>query len=304
MTEQINQQEYKSGFITIIGRPNVGKSTFLNRVIGQKIAIMSDKPQTTRNKVQGVLTGDDAQLIFIDTPGIHKPKHKLGDFMVKVATNTLKEVDLVLFMVNGTEGLGRGDEFIIDKLKDIRTPVFLVINKIDQLHPDELLPIIEQYKALYPFEQIVPISALEGNNIERLLGQIKEHMPEGPQYYPADQVTDHPERFIVSELIREKALHLTREEIPHSIAVVIDKMEQDNEIVHVMATVIVERDSQKGIVIGKQGKMLKEIGQRARVDIENLLGSKVFLELWVKVQKDWRNKSAHLRDYGFREDEY
>lgn len=301
-----NQQGYKSGFISIIGRPNVGKSTFLNRVVGQKIAIMSDKPQTTRNKVQGVLTQEDSQLIFIDTPGIHKPKHRLGDFMMKVAQNTLKEVDLVLFMVNAEEGFGRGEEFIIEKLQSVRTPVFLIINKIDLIHPDKLLNIIEGYKEKYAFKEIVPISALEGNNVERLLEAIKAYLPEGPQYYPADQVTDHPERFIVSELIREKALHLTREEIPHSLAVLIEKMErkQENDTVHVMATIIVERDSQKGIVIGKQGSMLKEIGKRARLDIENLLGTKVFLELWVKVQKDWRNRASHLRDYGFRDDEY
>lgn len=299
-------QGHKSGFISIIGRPNVGKSTFLNRVIGQKIAIMSDKPQTTRNKVQGVLTTDDAQFIFIDTPGIHKPKHKLGDFMMKVAQNTLKEVDVILFMVNAEEGYGRGEEFILEKFQSVRTPIFLVINKIDKIHPDKLMTLIESYKEKYEFSEIIPISALEGNNVETLLEQIKTYIPEGPQYYPADQVTDHPERFIVSELIREKALHLTREEIPHSLAVLIDKMERrdDKDVVHVMATIIVERDSQKGIVIGKQGKMLKEIGQRARLDIENLLGSKVFLELWVKVQKDWRNKMSQLRDFGFREDEY
>jgi GTP-binding protein Era len=297
---------YKSGFISIIGRPNVGKSTFLNRVIGQKIAIMSDKAQTTRNKIQGVLTVNDAQMIFIDTPGIHKPKHKLGDFMMKVAVNTLKEVDLILFMVNAEEGFGRGEEFILEKFQSVNTPIFLVINKIDQIHPDNLLPIIESYKEKYDFKEIVPISALEGNNVERLLDQIKSFLPEGPQYYPADQVTDHPERFIITELIREKALHLTREEIPHSLAVVLDKMErrEDKDIINVMATVIVERDSQKGIIIGKQGGMLKEIGKRARADIENLLGSKVYLELWVKVQKDWRNKMSQLRDYGFNEDEY
>ncbi|MBD7935815.1 MULTISPECIES: GTPase Era [Cytobacillus] len=301
-----NQQGHQSGFISIIGRPNVGKSTLLNRVIGQKIAIMSDKPQTTRNKVQGVLTTNDAQYIFIDTPGIHKPKHKLGDFMMKVAQNTLKEVDAIIFMVNAEEGFGRGEEFIIEKFQSVKTPVFLVINKIDKIHPDALLSVIDSYKEKYNFCEIVPISALEGNNVDRLLEQLKEYLPEGPQYYPADQVTDHPERFIISELIREKALHLTREEIPHSLAVVIDKIERQDkkDIIHVMATIIVERDSQKGIVIGKQGKMLKEIGQRARVDIENLMGSKVFLELWVKVQKDWRNKMTQLRDFGFREDEY
>ena len=299
-------ESHKSGFISIIGRPNVGKSTFLNRVIGQKIAIMSDKPQTTRNKVQGVLTLEDSQLIFIDTPGIHKPKHRLGDFMMKVAQNTLKGVDLILFMVNAQEGYGRGEEFIIEKLQNVKTPVFLVINKIDLIHPDQLLEFIESYKEKFNFAEIVPISALEGNNIEKLLEQIKEKLPEGPQFYPADQVTDHPERFIVSELIREKALHLTREEIPHSLAVMIEKMERkpEKDIVHVMATIIVERDSQKGIVIGKQGSMLKEIGKRARLDIETLLGTKVFLELWVKVQKDWRNKASQLRDFGFRDDEY
>ncbi|KAA9026346.1 GTPase Era [Niallia endozanthoxylica] len=306
MNKEIKQPVFKSGFISIIGRPNVGKSTFINRVIGQKIAIMSDKPQTTRNKVQGVLTTSDTQYIFIDTPGIHKPKHKLGDFMMKVAQNTLKEVDLILFMVNAEEGFGRGEEFIIEKFQSVKTPIFLIINKIDRIHPDKLLTVIETYKEKYPFAEIIPISALEGNNVETLLEQVKTYLPEGPMYYPADQVTDHPERFIVAELIREKALHLTREEIPHSLAVVIEKMErkQNQDLVHVMATIIVERDSQKGIVIGKQGKMLKEIGKRARVDIENLLGTKVFLELWVKVQKDWRNKASQLRDYGFREDEY
>ncbi len=297
---------YKSGFVSIIGRPNVGKSTFLNRVIGQKIAIMSDKPQTTRNKIQGVYTQDDAQIVFIDTPGIHKPKHKLGDFMMKVAQNTLKEVDLVLFMINAKEGLGKGDEFIIEKLKETSTPVYLVINKIDEVHPDDLLPLMETYKSLYPFKEIVPISALQGNNVEVLLEQIKKFLPEGPQYYPADQVTDHPERFIVAELIREKVLHLTREEVPHSIAVAIDSMKkrENKDMVDIQATIVVERDSQKGIVIGKQGKVLKEVGQKARVDIEALLGSKVFLELWVKVQKDWRNKQSQLRDFGFNEDEY
>lgn len=306
MNRNEENKVFKSGFISIIGRPNVGKSTFLNRVIGQKIAIMSDKPQTTRNKVQGVLTTDDAQMIFIDTPGIHKPKNKLGDFMMKIAVNSLKEVDLILFMVNAEEGFGRGEEFILEKLSGIKTPVFLVINKIDLISPDMLLTIIDTYKEKYDFAEIIPISAIEGNNVERLLEQIQMRLDEGPQFYPADQVTDHPERFIVSELIREKALHLTREEVPHSLAVMIDKMEsrKGKEMIDVMATIIVERDSQKGIIIGKQGNMLKEIGMRAREDIEKLLGSKVYLELWVKVQKDWRNKAFHLRDYGFTEEEY
>ncbi|MEK3954018.1 GTP-binding protein Era [Psychrobacillus psychrotolerans] len=303
-----NNENYKSGFISIIGRPNVGKSTFLNRVIGQKIAIMSDKPQTTRNKVQGVLTLENSQMIFIDTPGIHIPKHKLGDFMLKVAKNTLREVDVIIFMVNAVEPRGKIDEYIMEMLENNETPVFLVINKIDQVHPEKLVDIIESYTKKYNFAEVLPISALQGNNVEKLLETIQSYLPQGPQYYPADQVTDHPERFIISELIREKVLHLTREEIPHSIAVVIDKIkkEEDTEkdMIRVSATIIVERDSQKGIVIGKKGALLKEVGTRARKDIEMLLGTNVYLELWVKVQKDWRNKSAHLKDYGFRDDEY
>ncbi|OIJ22138.1 GTPase Era [Anaerobacillus alkalidiazotrophicus] len=302
----MDNTSYKSGFVSIIGRPNVGKSTLLNNVIGQKIAIMSDKPQTTRNKVQGVYTDNHAQIVFIDTPGIHKPKHKLGDFMMKVAYQTLREVDLILFVVDAKEGFGGGDQFIIDQLQNVRTPVFLVINKIDLIHPDQLLQFIDQYRKKYNFTEVIPISALQGNNVSTLKEQIIEHLDEGPQYYPADQVTDHPERFIVSELIREKVLHLTREEIPHSIAVGIEQMKQreNGNTVYIGATIVVERSSQKGIIIGKQGAMLREIGKRARTDIEALLGSKIFLELWVKVQKDWRNKPGFLRDFGFREDEY
>ena len=296
---------FKSGFVAIIGRPNVGKSTFMNRVLGQKVAIMSDKAQTTRNKVQGVLTTDDAQIIFIDTPGIHKPKHVLGDYMMKVAKNTLREVDAILFMVNVEESIGRGDEFIIEMLKNSKTPVFLVMNKIDLIHPDELITEVEKYKDLLPFAEIVPISALQGNNVDKLVELISGYLPPGPMYYPKDQISDHPEHFIVAELIREKALHLTSQEIPHAIGVNVEKMlRQDDDKVHVEATIYVERDSQKGIVIGKQGKMLKEIGIRARQDIERLLGSKVYLELWVKVQKDWRNKPNFIRQIGYREDEY
>jgi GTP-binding protein Era len=301
-----NQKGFKSGFVSIIGRPNVGKSTLLNHVIGQKIAIMSDKPQTTRNKIQGVYTNNQAQIVFIDTPGIHKPKHKLGDFMMKVAQNTLREVDLVLYVVDATEAFGSGEEFIIERLKGTNTPVFLVINKIDKIQPDALLGVIETYRTKHDFKEVIPISALQGNNISTLMEQITEYLDEGPQYYPSDQVTDHPERFVVSELIREKVLHLTREEIPHSVAVNVEQMKkrENNDTVYIGATIIVERTSQKGIIIGKQGSMLKEVGKRARGDIEALLGSKVFLELWVKVQKDWRNKAAHLRDFGFRDDEY
>lgn len=303
---QPTNESFKSGFISIIGRPNVGKSTFLNHVVGQKIAIMSDKPQTTRNKIQGVVTSKDAQLIFIDTPGIHKPKHKLGDFMMKTARNTLKEVDVILFMVNADEPIGRGDRFIMEWLGKTETPVFLVINKIDLIHPDQLLEMITTYTAEYDFAEIVPISALNGNNIERLMDTLKRYVPEGPKYYPDDQVTDHPERFIIAEMIREKVLHVTREEVPHSIAVIIEKIERDEKrnLVDIQAVIIVERDSQKGIVIGKRGALLKEIGTQARRDIEMLLGSKVYLELWVIVQRDWRNKPGQLREFGFREDEY
>lgn len=300
------KEGFKSGFVSIIGRPNVGKSTFLNRVIGQKIAIMSDKPQTTRNKIQGVYTTDDVQTIFIDTPGIHKPKHKLGDFMMKVATNALREVDAILFMINVTEPKGKGDEFIIEKLKDLDTPIILVMNKVDLIHPNDIPPIIESYQNELNFAAVVPISALQGNNVEPLLQEISKILPEGPMYYPADQITDHPERFIISEMIREKVLQKTRDEVPHSIAVAIDqiKTREDGDMVDIHATILIERDSQKGIIIGKRGALLKEIGSEARTDIEMLLGTKVYLNLWVKVQKDWRNKAGQLRELGFRDDEY
>ncbi|WP_290748822.1 GTPase Era [Exiguobacterium sp. UBA3968] len=300
------KEGFKSGFVSIIGRPNVGKSTFLNRVIGQKIAIMSDKPQTTRNKIQGVYTTEDVQTIFIDTPGIHKPKHKLGDFMMKVATNALREVDAILFMVNVTELKGKGDDFIIEKLKELDTPIILVMNKVDLIHPNDIPPIIESYKNELEFAAVVPISALQGNNVGPLLEEIAKILPEGPMYYPADQVTDHPERFIISEMIREKVLQKTRDEVPHSIAVAIDqiKTRENGNMVDVHATILIERDSQKGIIIGKRGALLKEIGSEARTDIEMLLGTKVYLNLWVKVQKDWRNKAGQLRELGFRDDEY
>lgn len=296
---------HKSGFVAIVGRPNVGKSTLLNRVVGQKIAIMSDKAQTTRNKIQGVYTTDDAQLIFIDTPGIHKPKHRLGDFMVETAYSALREVDVTLFMISADQKRGKGDDFIIERLRQSQTPVFLVINKIDKVHPDALLAIIEDYSSQMDFAEIVPISATEGNNFETLMKLLIDEMPEGPQYFPEDQITDHPEYFIVSELVREKVLLLTRDEVPHSVTVVVDSMKRDhNDKVHIQATIIVERDSQKGIIIGKGGKMLKQIGTKARLDIEHLLDDKVFLELWVKVQKDWRDKQTFLTDYGYRKDEY
>lgn len=298
-------KQFKSGFVAIVGRPNVGKSTFMNYVLGQKIAIMSDKAQTTRNKIQGVYTNQESQIVFLDTPGIHKPKHELGNFMVESAYSALKEVDAVLFMVNAAEKRGPGDDFIIEKLKKIKTPVFLVLNKIDLISPDELLERVESYQETIPFAGIIPISVLQGNNVQELMTTLTNHLPEGPQYYPSDQITDHPEYFVVSELIREKILHLTKEEIPHSVAVTVDKMQKDEfDKVHVYANIIVERPTQKGIIIGKGGKLLKEIGVRARKDIEQLLGNKVYLELWVKVEKDWRKKKSHLQDFGYRTTDY
>ena len=298
-------KQFKSGFVAIVGRPNVGKSTFMNYVLGQKIAIMSDTAQTTRNKIQGIYTNQDCQIVFLDTPGIHKPKHELGNFMVESAYSALKEVDAVLFMVNAAEKRGPGDDFIIEKLKKIKTPVFLVLNKIDLISPDELLDRVESYQETIPFAGIIPISVLQGNNVQELMTTLTNHLPEGPQYYPSDQITDHPEYFVVSELIREKILHLTKEEIPHSVAVTVDKMQKDEfDKVHVYANIIVERPTQKGIIIGKGGKLLKEIGVRARKDIEQLLGNKVYLELWVKVEKDWRKKKSHLQDFGYRTTDY
>ena len=296
---------FKSGFVAIVGRPNVGKSTFMNYVLGQKIAIMSDKAQTTRNKIQGVYTKDDAQIVFLDTPGIHKPKHELGEFMVKSAYSALKEVDAVLFMVNVSEKRGPGDDFIIEKLKGIKTPIFLVLNKIDLVTPEVLLERVESYKDALDFAGVFPISVLQGNNVNELMEGLINALPEGPQYYPADQITDHPEYFVVSELIREKILQLTQEEIPHSVAVTVDKMQKDEfDKVHVYGNIIVERKSQKGTIIGKGGRLLKEIGTRARRDIQQLLGNKVYLELWVKVEKDWRKRKSNLQEYGYRDTDY
>lgn len=295
---------FKSGFVALIGRPNVGKSTLLNHVLGQKVAIMSDKPQTTRNKIRGVYTTETEQIIFLDTPGIHKPKSRLGDWMVQTAREAFSEVDIILFLVDAKEGMGPGDRFIMEQLKEARTPVFLVVNKIDQVHPDHLLPLIDGYRKVFPFKEVVPISALKGNNTSTLLNLIREELSEGPAYYPSDYVTDHPERFIVGELVREKVLHLTREEVPHSVAVVVEEMHPEEEgRVYVRATIYTERPSQKGILIGKQGSMLKEVGRQAREEIQRLLGSRVYLDLWVKVKKDWRNEKFMLRQFGYHEEE-
>ena len=297
-------KKHRSGFVTLVGRPNVGKSTLLNNIIGQKVSIISDKIQTTRTLVQGILSDEDSQIIFIDTPGIHKPKHRLGDYMVDVSLQTLADVDIVLFMVNAVEGYGKGDQFILDKLNKIDKPIFLIINKVDQIHPDALFPIIEQYKDTCKFEEIIPISALNGNNVEKLLELLKEHLIVGPKYFDENQVTDKTDRFIISELIREKVLTYTEEEVPHSINVIIEEVTRnDQDKLQVQASIIVERESQKGILIGKKGSMLKKIGQSARRDIEQFLDEKIFLDLWIKVKKDWRNKPSLLTQYGFYVDE-
>ncbi|SDI33952.1 GTPase Era [Natribacillus halophilus] len=295
---------HRSGFVALIGRPNAGKSTFLNQVLGQKIAIMSDKPQTTRNKIQAVHTEADGQIIFVDTPGIHKPKHQLGEFMVNTALETLSEVDLIMLFIDVSEPFGRGEQFILDALRSVQTPVFLIMNKIDKIHPDRILERIEEYRHYHTFAEIFPISAVRNQNVDPLMSHIYEYLPEGPQYYPEDEITDHPERFIMAELIREKVLWHTRDEIPHSIAVIIDDVrEEEQRKTYVQATVVVERQSQKGIIIGRNGAMLKTIGQQARTDIRTLLGTDVYLDLWVKVQKDWRNKARFLEEQGYSDKE-
>lgn len=296
----MNKENYKSGFVAVIGRPNVGKSTLMNNLIGQKIAIMSDKPQTTRNKIMGVLTLEDAQILFIDTPGIHKPKHKLGEYMVKEAEGSLREVDVILFVVDVTAEMGPGERYILDNLANVRTPVILAVNKIDRIEKAKLFPIIEKYTSQFKFAAVVPISAIDHTNFDGLIGEIKNYLESGPQYYPEDMITDQPERLVIAELIREKVLHLTKEEIPHAILVDIEEITtRSNDDLYVRAVIYVERDSQKGIVIGAGGRLLKDIGRMARADIESLLGSKVYLDLWVKVKKDWRNRANVLKSFGF-----
>ena len=294
---------FKSGFVSIVGRPNVGKSTLMNNVVGEKIAIMSDKPQTTRNTIQAVYTDEEAQVVFLDTPGIHKPKNKLGEFMVKSAIDAFKNVDLVLFVVDESKKIGPGDRKIIDDLKNIKTPVVLVLNKIDQLSEEELFDLMKMYNAEGVFEQIVPISALKGRNINELLKVIKSHLEEGPQYFPDYMITDQPERVLVSELIREKVLHYIHDEVPHGVAVEIERMKsrKDKEIVDISAVIYCERDSHKGIIIGKNGRKLKGIGKSARADIELLLGSQANLQLWVKVKENWRNLQNYVSNFGYTE---
>jgi GTP-binding protein Era len=295
------KKEFKSGFVTLVGRPNVGKSTLMNQLIGQKIAITSNKPQTTRNRIQTVLTKEEGQIIFIDTPGIHTPNHKLGEYMVQTAEKTLKEVDVILWLVEPDKYIGKGDRYILNQLEKVKTPVILIINKMDTLPREELLEVISVYKDAYEFKEIIPISALNGENTESLEDVLFKYLPEGPQFFPEDMITDQPERQLVAELIREKALRLLSQEIPHGIAVVIDRMKErkDGRIIDIDATIICEKESHKRIIIGKQGSMLKKIGSLSREEIEGLLGTKVFMQLWIKIKKDWRDSDFLLQNFGF-----
>ena len=290
---------YRSGFVTLIGRPNVGKSTLMNRLIGQKIAITSDKPQTTRNRIQTVYTSDEGQIVFVDTPGIHKAKNKLGNYMVHVAERTLSEVDVILWLVEPSNFIGAGEQHIIEQLKKVRTPVILVINKVDTVKREALLPYIDTYRKRMEFQEIVPVSALTGENTDTLLSCIMKYLPYGPAFYDEDTVTDQPMRQIVAELIREKALRLLEEEIPHGIAVSIEQMQYRKNICDIEATIVCERESHKGIIIGKGGSMLKKIGSTARPDIEDLLEQQVNLQLWVKVKKDWRDSDFLMKNFGY-----
>lgn len=290
---------YKSGFVTLIGRPNVGKSTLMNRLIGQKIAITSDKPQTTRNRIQTVYTSEEGQIVFVDTPGIHKAKNKLGDYMVNVAERTLSEVDVILWLVEPSNFIGAGERHIMEQLQKTRTPVILVINKADTVKREEILPYIDNYRKQMDFQEIVPVSALKGDNTDTLVSCIMKYLPYGPAFYDEDTVTDQPMRQIVAELVREKALRLLGDEIPHGVAVSIESMKEKGKICHIEATIVCERESHKGIIIGKSGQMLKKIGSTARPEIENLLEMQVNLQLWVKVKKDWRDSDFLLKNFGY-----
>lgn len=291
---------FKSGFVAVVGRPNVGKSTLINHIIKQKVTIVSDKAQTTRNKILCIHTDDQCQIVFLDTPGIHKPKHKLGEFMDETAYASLKDIDAVLFLISGNEKKGPGDMFVLDKIRGTKVPVFLLINKVDLMTKEDIAAKILEYSKLYDFDQIIPISAKTGMNVDAVLDELRKLLPEGPKYFPDDMITDQPERLLVAEIIREKLLLSLRDEVPHSIAVYTEEMKQrSKDKVYIRATVFVERDSQKRIVIGKNGSILKTVGQQARQEIENLLGSSVFLDIWVKVKQDWRDKAAILSELGY-----
>lgn len=294
----------KSGFVALIGRPNAGKSTLLNQILDRKIAIVSDKPQTTRTRITGILNYGDAQIIYLDTPGIHKPKHKLGEFMVDVAESTLFDVDVIYYLVDTTKEFGKGEVYILEQLKQAGVPVFLLLNKVDLLTPEKLLPLLQEWQERGDFAEIFPLSALKGDNVTTLVEKTIDYFEEGPQYYPEDAVTDQPKEIVMAELIREKILLLTHDEVPHSIAVVIEEIKRPpKEKLQISAAIYVERQSQKGIIIGKQGSMLKKIGEMARKDIEYLLGEKIYLQLWVKVNEDWRNKKSILKTMGYENDD-
>lgn len=296
-------KNFKSGFVALIGRPNVGKSTLMNQIIGQKIAITSKKPQTTRNKIQTVYTCDKGQIVFLDTPGIHKAKNKLGEYMVGAAEKTIGEVDVVCWLVEPTTYIGAGEQHIIERLKKVKAPIILVINKVDTIKKEEILPVIDCYRKELDFQEIIPVSARSGANVDELIDTIYKYLPYGPMFYDEDTITDQPMRQIVAELIREKALHALNEEIPHGIAVVIDSMKerksQKGIITDIQATIICERDSHKGIIIGKGGEMLKKIGANARYEIEKQLDTKVNLQLWVKVKKEWRDSDVLIKNFGY-----
>lgn len=295
---------FKSGFVSIVGRPNVGKSTLLNHILKTKLAITSSTAQTTRNTIQGIYTDDEAQIIFMDTPGIHKPQDGLGSFMNTNALNSIYGVDLVLFIAPADEKIGRGDRFIVERLKEADGPVYLILNKMDLLSKDEMIQKLNEWKELFDFKEIIPISALNGDNVDDLIQTIKSELHEGVMYYPKDHITDHPERFIMAEFIREKILYFTHEEVPHSVAIVIEKMEETPKGVHIMAAIVVDRPSQKAIIIGKQGSMIQKIRQNARREMKRFLQTPVDLELFVKVEKDWRNKQKYLREFGYDENDY
>ncbi|MEF9934278.1 MAG: GTPase Era [Clostridium sp.] len=293
---------FKSGFVTIVGRPNVGKSTLMNSIVGEKLSIISNKPQTTRNKIQTILTKDNYQIVFVDTPGIHKPRHKLGEYMVNMAETTLNEVDVVLFLTTPEKKVGPGDRYILEQLKKAKSSVYLVINKVDTVNNVQIAQTIDAFTSEFDFEQVIPISAMKGKNTDKLLGLIEEKLPEGPMYYPEDMITDQPERFIVAEIIREKMLHSLKDEVPHGTAVevMIMKKDETKNLYTINATIYCEKDSHKSIIIGKSGAMIKQIGEKSRRDIERLVDSKVFLELWVKVKKDWRDSVATLKSLGYQ----
>lgn len=293
-------QQHKAGFATLIGRPNVGKSTLMNQMIGQKIAITSKKPQTTRNRIQTVYSSDEGQIVFVDTPGIHKAKNKLGDYMVRVAERTLSEVDVVLWLVEPTTYIGAGEQHIIEQLKRSKTPVILVVNKIDTVKKDDLFAVIDTYRKQMDFAEIVPVSAFKGTNTDELLRCIMQYLPYGPAFYDEDTITDQPERQLAAELVREQALRILEEEVPHGIAVTIESMQEKKHLVEIQATIICEKDSHKGIIIGKGGETLKRIGMGARIGIEELLQKQVNLKLWVKVKKDWRDSDFLIKNFGYR----